>query len=430
MLRSFVALPVFLVASGCASPTPSSKERPRSRLQGPKFDQTPLTAKSESKAATAARSLAAPPAPPDVGAPPPGAEKSASGLAWRVVTKGTGTSKPREWDQVEVHYTGWTADGKMFGSSVTRGKPAKFTLFQVIPGWSEGVQLMVEGEKRRFWVPSKIAYDGKLGAPQGDLTFDIELLAINKKIDPPAPPKDLAKAPSAAKRTKSGVSYKMLERGRGKKPADGDTVEIEYTGWLGATGKLFDSTHINAAANKMALKRLVPGWREVMLQLREGDHAIVWIPEKQAYGGRPGAPRGDLVLDLKLLSVVEAPKPPPVPKNLAKPPADVERTDSGIAYKVLKKGTGNVHPAASSRVKVHYSGWTTDGKMFDSSVTRGQPSKVGLGQVIKGWTEGVALMVVGEKTRFWIPESLAYQGRPGKPAGMLVFDIELMEIDG
>jgi peptidylprolyl isomerase len=97
---------------------------------------------------------------------------------------------------------------------------------------------------------------------------------------------------------------------------------------------------------------------------------------------------------------------------------------------VLQKGKGTRHPTATDRVKVHYSGWTTDGKMFDSSVTRGEPITFGLNGVIKGWTEGVQLMVEGEKTRFWIPANLAYgdNPRPGAPAGMLVFDIELLEI--
>ena len=75
---------------------------------------------------------------------------------------------------------------------------------------------------------------------------------------------------------------------------------------------------------------------------------------------------------------------------------------------------------------MHYSGWQTNGKLFDSSVMRGQPATFGLGDVIEGWTEGVQLMVVGEKTRFWIPEKLAYKGQSGAPSGMLVFDVELI----
>ena len=77
-----------------------------------------------------------------------------------------------------MHYTGWTTDGKMFDSSVARGEPATFSLDGVIPGWTEGVQMMVEGEKRRFWIPARLAYEGVPGRPQGLLVFDIELIRI------------------------------------------------------------------------------------------------------------------------------------------------------------------------------------------------------------------------------------------------------------
>ena len=87
------------------------------------------------------------------------------------------------------------------------------------------------------------------------------------------------------------------------------------------------------------------------------------------------------------------------------------------------------HPRPNSQVTVHYTGWTTDGKMFDSSVARNEPSTFGLDGVIPGWTQGVQMMVEGEKRRFWIPARLAYDGEPDKPQGMLVFDIELIKID-
>ena len=125
-----------------------------------------------------------------------------------------------------------------------------------------------------------------------------------------------------------------------------------------------------------------------------------------------------------------APADLPAPPDVAAPPADAQKTASGLASKVLQPGTGTAHPVAEDTVKVHYTGWTTDGKMFDSSVVRGEPIAFPLKRVIAGWTEGVPLMVVGEKRRFWIPEELAYKNstRPGTPKGMLVFDIELLEI--
>lgn len=126
----------------------------------------------------------------------------------------------------------------------------------------------------------------------------------------------------------------------------------------------------------------------------------------------------------------QAPKAmPPAPSDVAAPPADAQRTASGLASKVLRPGQGDRHPAASNQVTVHYTGWTTDGQAFDSSVARGEPARFPLNRVITGWTEGLQLMVVGEERRFWIPVDLAYKGRPGKPAGMLVFDVELLAID-
>lgn len=239
-------------------------------------------------------------APSDVAAPPADAAKTASGLAWKVLQAGTGEEKPGVDSVVTVHYTGWTTDGKSFDSSIKRGKPASFPLKRVIPGWTEGLQLMHKGEKVRFWIPEELAYKGKPGRPQGMLVFDVELLS----------------------------------------------------------------------------------WTD----------------------------------------------PPAAPEDVAAPPKDAKKTKSGLAYRSLAAGTGTTHPSASSKVTVHYSGWTTDGQMFDSSVMRGKPATFPLSQVIAGWTEGLQLMVPGEKMRFWIPEDLAYKGQPGKPAGMLVFDVELIEI--
>jgi len=109
--------------------------------------------------------------------PPPDALKTASGLASKMLRVGLGSDHPTVQSRVTVNYTGWTPDGKMFEHS----GPLTFPLDQVIPGWTEGVQLMVTGEKRRFWIPGALAYDkiDQPGAPKGPLIFDIELLAIH-----------------------------------------------------------------------------------------------------------------------------------------------------------------------------------------------------------------------------------------------------------
>jgi peptidylprolyl isomerase len=237
-----------------------------------------------------------------VKAPPADAEKTPSGLASRVLVRGTGTQHPQGRDVVEVHYTGWTTDGNMFDSSVARHQSIKFPLSNVIKGWTEGVQLMVQGEKRRFWIPANLAY--------------------------------------------------------GEAP-------------------------------------------------------------------RPGRPAGMLVFDVELLGMKQAPPPPATPTDLAAPPPSATKTGSGLVYQVLKKGSGKIHPTVKSTVELHYTGWTPDGKIVDSSVVRGQPVTIPLtSHLPAGWTEGVQLMVQGEKARFWMPSGAV--SMPGISTNRMVFDIELL----
>jgi FKBP-type peptidyl-prolyl cis-trans isomerase len=373
------------------------------------------------------------PAPPDVAAPPADAEKSASGLAWKVLQPGRSEDKPRKWDSVEVHYTGWTTDGKMFDSSVKRGRPARFPLKGVIPGWTEGLQLMKVGEKRRFWIPAALGYGESPGGgrPGGMLVFDVELLSITKGPEPiPAPP-DVAAPPADAKKTASGLVYKVLTPGQGKKKAaENDRVEFHFTSWASDGEMLDSSVQRNRPVSFTVDRAPIPGWQEALRLMSEGEKTRFWMPPSLTPARPPTDAGGLMVFDMEMLKITEMPKPPPVPKDVAAAPASAKKTASGLAYRVLKKGTGKRKPVATDRVEVHYSGWTTDGKMFDSSVTRGQTATFGLNQVIKGWTEGLQLMVEGEQTRFWIPAELAYGTNPGggRPAGMLCFDVELVKI--
>jgi FKBP-type peptidyl-prolyl cis-trans isomerase len=237
------------------------------------------------------------PAPSDVAAPPADAIKTVSGLTTKLITVGSGKDHPGKEEVVTIHYTAWTTDGKMFDSSVARGKPATLSVNHAIPGLAEGLRLMVAGETRRLWIPQSLAYSGQAGKPPGTLVFDVSLIDL----------------------------------------------------------------------------------------------------------------------------------PTRAPADVKAPPPDAMRTPSGLAYKVLTPGAGTRHPRKFDLVTVHYTGWATDGKMFDSSVARGKPSTFPLDRVIPGWTEGMQLMVEGEKARFWIPQQLAYQGKQ-PPYGMLVFDVELINI--
>lgn len=250
------------------------------------------------------------------------------------------------------------------------------------------------------------------------------------QAQPPAPsplpaPPDVAKPPADAAKTPSGLSSKVLQPGTGTtKPTIDDFVTVHYTGWT-TDGKMFDSSHARNAPSSFPLNRVIKGWGEGVQLMTVGEKRRLWIPAELAYAGQSGRPQGMLVFDIELLEI--APSPTVPPPDVAKAPGDAERTASGLAYKVLRAGpSGGTRPTRGSRVTVHYSGWTTDGKLFDSSVMRGQPATFALTDVIEGWTEGLQLMVPGEKTRFWIPERLAYKGQGNGPRGMLVFDVELI----
>jgi len=119
----------------------------------------------------------------------------------------------------------------------------------------------------------------------------------------------------------------------------------------------------------------------------------------------------------------------PPPDDVAAPPDDAERTESGLASKLLRKGEGDRPPGPRDRVTMRYTGWTTDGELFDTTETSGKTRTFFVNGVIDGFAEGVQLMVTGEKRRLWVPAGLAYEGYPERPQGMLVFDIELLSID-
>jgi FKBP-type peptidyl-prolyl cis-trans isomerase len=255
----------------------------------------------------------------------------------------------------------------------------------------------------------------------------VPVMAAVQGPPPPAPippPSDVAAPPKDAATLPSGLASRVLQPGTGAaKPGPTDMVTVHYTGWT-TDGKMFDSSIARNAPNTFPLDRVIKGWGEGVQLMTVGEKRRLWIPEVLAYKGQAGRPAGMLVFDIELIEFMAPPTVPP--PDVAAVPDDAKRTPSGLAYKVIKAGTGTEHPKKSSRVTVHYSGWQINGKLFDSSVMRGSPATFGLGDVIEGWTEGVQLMVAGEKMRFWIPERLAYKGQSGVPSGMLVFDIELI----
>jgi peptidylprolyl isomerase len=428
-MRRFASISLFAVAcAACAAPKSAPPVTPAEAAPA-----APAEAPAEAPAAPAeAPAAAAGPddiaTPPDVAAPPATAERTASGLASRVLRPGTGTVKPKPQDEVKVHYSGWTADGKLFDSSIPRGAPLTFPLRGVILGWTEGVQLMVVGEKRRLWIPKELAYGDQPGMPAGMLVFDVELLDIIQGPEPLPAPADVAAAPADAKRDRSGLAWKVTQKGTGKKhPAPTDHVRFQYTAWS-TGGTMLATSRQGQGPAETDLPGRIGAWKAMLPQMVAGERRLVWAPAAQALEHLPGVkPDDTVVFELELLSFM---KPPATPKDLAQPPRDAETSASGLVSKVLKKGKGKDHPTAESTVVVQVTGWTADGEIFDTTVYRGEPQKLKLAESQAGWSEGARLMVVGEQRRFWVPEALAKQkGGEYGPPGQLVYDVELVAID-
>jgi peptidylprolyl isomerase len=239
----------------------------------------------------------------------------------------------------------------------------------------------------------------------------------------PLPPADLKTPPADAQKSEDGLISKQLAPGRSTEhPTAADFIHLHYSVWKASDGSVVDYTRGNSPAF-VEMSKLLPGMREMFAMMTPSEQRRAWIPS--TLGGGKIAEGDMFVVDGQLDDVVH---PPTTPADVAAPPPDATKTPSGLAYKILRPGTGTKHPGRRDPVTVHYSGWTTDGLMFESSVIRGEPAEFRLDEVIPGWTEGLQLMTEGEQVRFWIPERLAYKGQKGKPAGMLVFDVELVRV--
>ena len=392
---------------------------------------SPEPVKTGSGSAAMARPRTEQVKPPfDLKTPPADAVKTASGLVYKkTVTNDTGEA-PKRNDTAMVLYTGWhQATGETFVSTKGRSTPWPINLSTAAPGFTEGLQLVKKGETAVFWMPPSIGYKGQPPANPETNVYEIQLVDIQPA---PATPPDVAKPPDNAETTKSGIKYIVVRPGTGKdKPKPYDNVTFNYTAWDGE-GRMFDTTEMgHKKAAKVPPYRQAAPFAEVLESMVAGERVRFWTDgKKMEQEGKPipGMPQGQLCYETEIVSIEPGVEPPQTPPDVAKPPADAKKTPKGVFYKVLKAGKGGPHPKPTDTVKVHYTGWTTDGKMFDSSVVRNEPSEFNLQGVIAGWTDGIPVMSVGDKVRFWIPEELAYKGAPGKPQGMLVFDVELLEI--
>ena len=393
----------------------------------------------------------APAVPDDVGKPPVDGAKLKSGLVFKVVKPGTGKEKARTFDTVTFNYTAWDEEGRMFDSTEMRKRPATVPPFRQTIVMEEILTSMTAGERRRFWIPSeKMSTAGKPlpGLPAGMLTYEIEMIEIAKGNEPPPVPRDVKAPPADAQKTEKGVHYKVLKQGTGDtKPGPIDKVKVHYTGWT-TDGRMFDSSVVKNEPSEFSLDGMIVGWTDGLQLMRAGDRYRFWIPDELAYKGAAGRPQGMLVFDIELLEVIPQTKPltdtgrveaggdplkietSPAPPDVAAPPADAKKSPKGVSYKILKSVPGAKRPTIADTVTANYTGWTTDGKEFDSSKKSGKPLVYPLTSLIVGWQDVFPLIGVGETARIWVPEELAYKGKPGRPQGMLVFDIELLDTKG
>jgi FKBP-type peptidyl-prolyl cis-trans isomerase len=253
------------------------------------------------------------PPPTDVSAPPANAEREPSGVARRIVTRGTGTVHPSETSFVDIRYAGWERNGKQFEGSAANGPPGRYALKDLPQGLADELKQMVEGDRHVIWVPGALAYlkrQNFVNAPRGDMTFEVELLRVTPF---PEVPPDLKKAPKEAKTTKSGLTYVVLKKGTGKvHPKDDSHAMVFYAAWT-PDGNMFQTSVAAGDGMRVKIDKLPPGWREAMKMMVEGDRWRLWLPGKLAFGeiapgqeAMPfGPPPGPVVFEVELQKVLE-----------------------------------------------------------------------------------------------------------------------------
>ncbi|CAE8621259.1 unnamed protein product [Polarella glacialis] len=256
------------------------------------------------------------------------------------------------------------------------------------------------------------------------------------------PPPDVAAAPADAMVTPSGLKYKVLraatDASEELRPLAFDKVKVLYTGWR-ADGKVIDYTMNKPVSFR--INQVIRGWGEGVQLMTPGSKMRFWVPAGLGYGDDPkNSKSGQLCFDTELFTVEKGPVPAAIPVDLAQAPEDANRTASGLATKILVPTS--LKPGRSPRfeggVTVDFTGWTSDGQIFESNAVKGKPvdlgyTAVGKGEVCKGFWEGVQLMVTGETRRFWVPPELGFgeagtakEPKDGRPGGMLVFDVSLV----
>lgn len=351
-----------------------------------------------------------------------------SGLKYSVLAEGDGSESPRIGDVVRVHYTGWLPDGTMFDSSRQRGMPTEFGLGAVIEGWNEALQLMSPGSRLKLTIPPDLGY-GEQGSPpvipaNATLIFDVELIAIPARNPLPF----LEWDGEGGTTTESGIAWKELSPGSGG-VMDSQMLWLEFAMWTEGGELLFSDLLYGRpllipdpkAPQLSLLTELLPS-------VTMGSTVIARVPVSKMpeLQNEKLDPEGHAIWQFRFAAASTLEKP----EFVLPPDEELITTESGLKYKVLREGCART-PDLSNTVLAHYAGWLTNGNGFDASYDRGsQPSRFPLGNLIKGWQEGMQLMGRGAKFLFVVPPDLGY-GSADKgnipPNSTLVFVVELID---
>lgn len=247
-------------------------------------------------------------------------QETESGLQYVVVREGPEDgASPTISSTVQVFYEGRLTDGTTFDGNFDEGRPAIFGVGQVIPGWTQGLQLMSEGDEYVFYIPSELAYGesprpGSIIKPGDDLIFRVSL----EQVFAPTPADEDAwstytpwdSSNEAVQSTGSGLEYVVLESGaeNGVSPEPNDTVVVLYEGRFAESGEVFDSAYQRGQPIMFQANGVIPGWQEALALMKPGDRWLIHVPSDIAYGerGYPGAipPNSDLNFEVNLIDVL------------------------------------------------------------------------------------------------------------------------------
>lgn len=393
-----------------------------------------------------------------------GIKTTSSGLQYQIIKEGTG-AKPTLENSVVTHYTATFINDKVFESSIELGQPATFSLKNIIPGWQEGILLMSVGSRYRFFIPAHLAYGQNSPPsipPNSTLIFDIELLDVKIIND-----EEVGKSKMSYSygymvgRSLANIDLSLEEKNpsqfiqgfmKGFEFSKEEVVSIEN--YLHARIQSDEESKDEMTAKKIAFGIGITSSSGLATQVGAGlvdfDINGLGFGYSTAIQGKASMIEEEEMnsllrayfepLQQKMVAELQKKAALDAVANIALGEKFLEENSkkegvivmsNGMQYIIIKEGEGK-KPSIKNEVSTHYVGTLLDGSVFDSSIERGEPAVFSLEQVIEGWQEGIPLMPVGSKYKFFIPSNLAYGNEAiddAIPAGsLLIFEVELLEI--